>query len=287
MSKRSTWQKAIVRLVIAGAIVLFAWAIWDIAKGQALTWKSDSVEASLTPQLSTHLWPRAQRQYQHAFRAGVEAGLRWRFVSVRGAWRFTTFKTSDAVAAGSPVNAETNRTQQETRGASLRVRWNGWFAGTRIHRVEQHHVWRHASRNGYYDNFPPSNDWQLATRRCQSGTPPPSKSAPCPGIGYWDAFGYTAGYSGYAVAVQLSYLPHRWKDVTLVPSEWTGAAEVRLGRDWRVRGRAQYDLRRQLAGRLVAERRLLGRLWMGVGAARVQPDHRAPLWHTELFFKVR
>jgi len=237
------------------------------------------------PHVSMAVWNSAQRNYQHAYEAGGRAAAFVGPFQVEGYARGIFWQTDKSKVVGSPVNAENNMNNMVKYGGSARGYLGNWFAGAAIHRTEIHVIWRFKERNGYQDGFPKSNDWEVAEQKCRSGQG-------CPSIAYQDAFGYIAGYDGSNLTVEVKYLPHRWKELTLRPRPWRGRMVFHVPDrwpvgDWVASVHMQRDLKENWRGDIRLRRRLVDKLWATARAGRFQPDHKTAFNRLALGLVIR
>lgn len=265
--ERWTWGAWLVALFL---MLLGALTVHD-AMGQRLDAR---IEGGLD------LWAQSDRCYQHTWQTEVEAEMNWGRLNVTGHVTRRIWGACDAKIPSSPINAEADKVNEMIHGAYGTLRLvDGLRAGVQVHRRKAHHIWRNKrSKENRHNHFPGS--WQIGRETANGGSAPnwPEGGPQRPSIGYWDAFGPRLAYRADAGHLAVTYLPFRWKSLTLPYSEWLLRGEYRPNEDWMIRVEANRDVLERIHGRLRVERRVIRSLWMGVEVAkRNSPDWAEPL----------
>jgi hypothetical protein len=179
----------------------------------------------------------------------------------------------DAKIASSPLNAEAGKVNEQAHGGRLFATYKWLDVGFRIHRVQIHHIWRHKrSRDNRHNHFPGS--WRIGVEAAQTGSAPswPDDKPQRPSIGYHDELGGFLRVRYAGLMVSGSYLPVRWKSLTLIPVDIRLNATYERG-PWEIDLHAEQDLLNEWSYDVSIERRVLPHIYLGVRAGHIQtPD---------------
>jgi len=246
----------------------------------ALPLAATGQEVSGSSEASMSLWAASEDHYRHALSAEGDATLRWKALRATAYGHLKMWggaRTRFDTNAPSPLTAEWRKVIGRSHGAYLGVALQSWTLAALLHRSAVQHVWQHKMLEDRHNYFPIQTDWKGAVERCKTGREGKASQwadGTCPSLGYWEAVGARVAYEGDRYGVRVSYLPIRYKTLTLPPSVVLWSGQARLWDGVQVETEGEVDAQGNVFYDLSLHKRLIGFLWTGVRYGRIS----APDW---------